>query len=360
MLYYLSHWDPFCTLPLFKYITFRAMGAFLTAFMVTFLCGPSVIRCLKHYQKEGQPIRQDGPATHLLTKQGTPTMGGVLILLGLMVSILLWAHLDNAYVLWIVWTTLGLGALGAADDFVKLSKKNPNGLSAKWKFLIQWSITLTSAFWIWFLLPPTLQDALLIPFFKQWVWHLGWLFPLLAAFVIVGTSNAVNLTDGLDGLAIGPVMIASGVFAVIAYVVGHSVFAPYLQLPFVPHVGELTVLCAALVGSGLGFLWYNAPPAAVFMGDTGSLSVGGFLGGVAVATKHELVLALVGGLFVVEALSVILQVAYFKMTRKRIFLMAPIHHHFEKKGWAEATIVFRFWTIALILGVLGLATLKLR
>jgi len=348
------------SLPLFRYVTFRTMAAFLTAFLVSFLLGPRMIRWLKSLQAQGQPIRLDGPEGHLKTKQGTPTMGGGLILMGLLAGISLWANLANPYVWWILGVTFGMGVIGALDDYVKLTQRSSSGLSAKAKFLSQMGVSLSASLILMHLLPEALNDTLTFPFFKMAVWHMGILFPCFASLVIVGTSNAVNLTDGLDGLAIGPLMIAAAVFCVIAYVVGHSGFANYLQLPSVPGVGELSVVCGALIGSSLGFLWYNAPPAMVFMGDTGSLAIGGLLGALGVATKHELVLAFVGGVFVVEALSVMIQVLYFKRTRKRIFLMAPIHHHFEKKGWSEPTIVFRFWIVAIILGVLGLATLKLR
>lgn len=345
---------------LFRYLTFRTIGALFTAFLIAFLWGPSIIRWLKAQQGEGQPIRTDGPQTHILAKQGTPTMGGCLILLGVGISTFLWADLRNPYIWWVLWVTLGLGVIGAIDDYLKLSKRNSKGLAGKWKLMGQFLISLIAAIGMMRLAPPALSTQLAFPFFKHLFLDLSWLFPFFAAFVIVGTSNAVNLTDGLDGLAIGPVMIAAGVFCIIAYVVGHSVFATYLQLPFIPRSGELAILCGALIGAGLGFLWYNAPPAMVFMGDTGSLAVGGCLGAISVVTKHELVLALVGGLFVMEALSVMIQVFYYKRTKKRIFLMAPIHHHFEKKGWSEATVVFRFWIIAILLGLLGLTTLKLR
>lgn len=362
MIYALFLYDShlFFDISLFRYLTFRTIAAFLTAFFITFFIAPSVIRWLKSKQAVGQPIREDGPEGHLLTKKGTPTMGGSLILGGLLGATLLWSNLQNLYVWWILGITLGLGFVGGWDDYVKLSQRSSQGISARAKFMAQLLISFTGAMSVMYLFPDTIADTLTFPFLKNVVWHLGWFFPLFASCVIIGTSNAVNLTDGLDGLAIGPVMIATSVFCIITYVVGHSIFSHYLQLPYVPQVGELSVLCGALVGASLGFLWYNAPPAMIFMGDTGSLAIGGFLGALGVVTKHELVLAFVGGLFVVEALSVMIQVGYYKRTRKRIFLMAPIHHHFEKKGWSEATIVFRFWTIAIILGVLGLATLKLR
>ena len=346
---------------LFRYITFRTGGALLTALLISFLYGPRFIQWLKSRQGAGQPIREDGPETHLLTKKGTPTMGGGLILLALSASTLLWANLDDIYVWVVLWVTLGFGAIGAYDDYLKLTRRNTKGLSGRRKLVIQSLIAGGAAYIINLQMVPELSSTLAIPFFKSLLLDLGWFYIPFAIFVMVGASNAVNLTDGLDGLAIGPVMIASACFALIAYLVGNQVFANYLQVLYVSGVGELAVFCGALIGAGLGFLWYNAPPAMVFMGDTGSLSVGGALGAISVASKHEIVLSIVGGLFVIEAISVILQVGYFKMTGgKRIFLMAPIHHHFEKKGWAEPTVVFRFWIIAIILALLGLSTLKLR
>ena len=286
-------------------------------------------------------------------------MGGVLILLGMVGSTLLWADLRNGFVWAVLFITCGYGALGFADDWLKVSKRNTKGVSGKLKLVVQGGLGLIAAIWLTWLMPGALSDKLAFPIFKEFL-PLGIFFPLLAALVMMGSSNAVNLTDGLDGLAIVPVMIAATVFALIAYLVGNRVFADYLQLHYVPGTGELAVFCDALVGAALGFLWFNAPPAAVFMGDTGSLSLGGALGGLAVATKHEIVLAIVGGLFVVETVSVIIQVFWFKRTGRRVFLMAPLHHHFEKKGWAEPTIVIRFWIIAMILALIGLSTLKIR
>jgi len=296
----------------------------------------------------------------LLTKKGTPTMGGVLILLAVCSATLLWSDLTNPYIWAVLGVTVGFGVIGFIDDFLKVSKRNTKGLSGKLKLALQLSISGVAAFSILSHLPLALQTSLTVPFFKDLLINLGWMFVLFAIFVMVGSSNAVNLTDGLDGLAIVPVMIASGVFGIIAYLSGNTIFSNYLQLNYVPGAGELSVLLGALVGSGLGFLWFNAPPAKVFMGDTGSLALGGALGAVSVVTKHELVLAIVGGLFVLETVSVIVQVASFKLTGKRVFAMAPLHHHFEKKGWAESTIVIRFWIIASILALAGLATLKLR
>ncbi|MBI1954721.1 MAG: phospho-N-acetylmuramoyl-pentapeptide-transferase, partial [Proteobacteria bacterium] len=325
-----------------------------------FFLGKPVIEWLKKKQKEGQPIRDDGPESHLLTKKGTPTMGGSLILLALTLSTLLWADIQNLFLWVVLFVTLGFGLLGAYDDFLKLTKRSSKGLSGKLKLFFQTVITLGACISIVLINKQTHTTSLSIPFLKDVMIQWGWFFYVFSFFVVVGTSNAVNLTDGLDGLAIVPVMIAAACFLIISYVVGNSVFAHYLQLPYIANSGEIAVFCGALIGAGLGFLWYNAPPAKVFMGDTGSLAVGGALGIISVITKHELVLAIIGGLFVVEAVSVILQVGYYRFTKKRIFLMAPIHHHFEKKGWAEPTIVIRFWIIATLLALVGLTTLKLR
>ena len=345
---------------LFKYLSFRTGGAILTALLISFLMGKPFINWLKKKQTHGQPIREDGPESHLLTKKGTPTMGGVLILSALTLSTLLWVDLSNAYVWVVLGVTLGFGLIGAYDDYLKLTKRSHEGLSGKKKLLGQFSLALIATLIIVSFTNPPYDTTLAVPFFKDLLIPLGFVFFPFAMCVIVGASNAVNLTDGLDGLAIVPVMIAAGCFCLIAYLVGNAVFANYLQVHHIPNTGELSVFCGALIGAGLGFLWFNAPPAKVFMGDTGSLSAGGALGVISVITKHELVLAIIGGLFVLEAVSVILQVGYFKMTGKRIFLMAPIHHHFEKKGWAESTVVIRFWIIASILALVGLSTLKLR
>lgn len=361
MFYYLFYFvDFFSPFNLFRYLTFRTMGAILTALLIAFLCGERFIAWLKSKQKHGQPIRADGPQTHLLTKQGTPTMGGVLILFSLTLSTLLWSDLRNPYIWMTLLVTLGFGALGMVDDYLKLTKRSSKGLSGKKKLLGQAALSLLVAYAYTQVTPDNIATNLSIPFFKELTLPLGWMFYPFCFLVIVGSSNAVNLTDGLDGLAIVPVMIAATCFTIIAYLVGNTVFSNYLQIIHVPNTGELAVFCGALIGAGLGFLWYNAPPAKVFMGDTGSLASGGALGTVAMITKHELVLSIIGGLFVLEAVSVILQVGYFKMTGKRIFLMAPIHHHFEKKGWAEPTVVIRFWIIAGILAIIGLSTLKLR
>ena len=347
-------------LNLFRYITFRSGGAVATALAFSFLFGPAIIRWLKKKQREGQPIRSDGPESHLLTKKGTPTMGGVLILLALCVSTLLWADLRNGFVWVVLFVTIGFGLIGFGDDYLKLTRRNSKGLPGRVKLAGQVAIGAFAAFLIMRLSPAPLDDSLAVPFLKSVLIHLGWGFIAVAAFVMVGASNAVNLTDGLDGLAIGPIILVAGSFTLIAYLAGNAVFATYLQINYIPGAVELAVFCGALVGAGMGFLWFNAPPAMVFMGDTGSLASGGALGAVSVVAKHELVLAIIGGLFVLETVSVIVQVASFKITGKRVFRMAPLHHHFEKKGWAEPTVVIRFWIIAAILALAGLATLKLR
>ncbi|MDM7947271.1 phospho-N-acetylmuramoyl-pentapeptide-transferase [Oceanibaculum nanhaiense] len=352
--------DMFSAFNLFRYLTFRTGGAVITALAIAFLMGPAVIGWLKAKQREGQPIREDGPESHLLTKKGTPTMGGALILLALAVSTLLWADLRNLYVWTVLLVTCGFGLIGFFDDFLKLTKRNAKGLPGRLKLAGQLAVSLAAALMFAWISEDPLSTSLTVPFFKALLIDLGWFFIIFAALVMVGSSNAVNLTDGLDGLAIVPVMIAASCFALIAYLAGNAVFANYLQIQHVPGTGELAVLCGALVGAGLGFLWYNAPPAMVFMGDTGSLALGGGLGAISVATKHELVLAIIGGLFVLETVSVIVQVLSFKLTGKRVFRMAPLHHHYEKKGWAESTIVIRFWIIAVVLAIAGLSTLKLR
>jgi len=361
MLYHLLYplANDFGPFNLFRYITFRTGGAVLTALIISFVIGPGLIRWLKKKQGEGQPIRSDGPETHL-KKKGTPTMGGLMILIAVIVSTLLWVDLTNAYTWIVLLVTVGFGLVGFGDDYLKLTKRNPKGLPGKLKLVAQLAVSLVASVLIVVVTPEPLAMGLSIPFFKEVLVQMGWLFVAFSIFVMVGASNAVNLTDGLDGLAIVPVMIAAGCFALIAYLVGNSIFANYLQLHYVPRAGELTVFCGALVGASLGFLWFNAPPAMVFMGDTGSLSVGGALGAISVVTKHEIVLAIIGGLFVLETVSVIVQVASFKLTGKRVFRMAPLHHHFEKKGWAEPTVVIRFWIIATILALIGLSTLKLR
>ena len=352
--------DQFTPLNLFRYITFRSGGAVVTSLVISFIAGPAVISWLKSKQAEGQPIRTDGPEGHLVSKKGTPTMGGFLILLAITISTLLWADLANPYVWVTLAATIGFGGIGFLDDYRKLTRRSSRGVSSRVKFLAEILLSVAAALTIGALAPKDLAHALAVPFFKNALANLSWFFVPFAALVITGASNAVNLTDGLDGLAIVPAMIAAGCFALIAYLAGNAIFAQYLQIHHVPGAGELSVFCGAMVGAALGFLWFNAPPAMVFMGDTGSLAIGGALGVISVVTKHELVLAIIGGLFVLETVSVIVQVASFKLTGKRVFRMAPLHHHFEKKGWQEPTIVIRFWIIASILAIAGLSTLKLR
>jgi len=362
MLYHLLYpmADQFTILNVFQYLTFRTGGAVMTALFISFMFGPRFIAWLKSKQAEGQPIREDGPEGHILTKKGTPTMGGFLILLSVTLATLLWADLTNEYVWVVLLVTIGFGSIGFIDDFRKVTKRSSDGLSGRMKLALQFLIALGAVVWLMGIGPADLHGEVAVPFFKNLMIHLGWFYLAFGAFVIVGASNSVNLTDGLDGLAIVPVMIAASCFGLISYLVGNAVFSDYLQLHFVLGTGELAIFCGALLGAGLGFLWYNAPPAMVFMGDTGSLSLGGALGAIAVATKHEIVLGIIGGLFVLEAVSVMIQVASFKLTGKRVFRMAPIHHHFEQLGWKEQTIVIRFWIIAVVLAMIGLATLKLR
>jgi phospho-N-acetylmuramoyl-pentapeptide-transferase len=361
MLYFLySLSDQVHALNVLRYITFRSGGAVVTALLISFLTGPRIIVWLKSKQGDGQPIRTDGPEGHLVRKKGTPTMGGFLILLALTVSTVLWADLANPYVWAVLAATVGFGLIGFFDDYKKLTRRSHHGLPGRTKLLIEIVLAGAICVVLSLIMPPPLANAIALPFFKTVLLNLGWAFLPFGVLVIIGASNAVNLTDGLDGLAIGPSMIAAGCFALIAYVVGNAVFANYLQLHHVPRADELTVFCGAMVGASLGFLWFNAPPASVFMGDTGSLAIGAALGTISIITKHELVLAIIGGLFVLEAVSVIVQVASFKMTGRRVFRMAPLHHHFEQKGWEEPTIVIRFWIIASILAIAGLATLKLR
>ncbi len=344
---------------LFRYITFRTGGAVMTALIFVFLFGPRIIAALRVRQGKGQPIRDDGPQTHLL-KQGTPTMGGLMILTGLSVSTLLWANLSNPYVWVVLCVTIGFGLIGLYDDYLKVSGAGTRGLSGKVRLSSEALLAGAACMALMLLSSEALSGALALPFFKDTVLNLGWFFLPFGAFVMVGAGNAVNLTDGLDGLAIVPVMIAAASFGFIAYLAGNVRFSEYLQIHYVAGAGELAVLCGALMGAGLGFLWFNAPPASIFMGDTGSLALGGMLGAISVVTKHEIVLAIIGGLFVLEALSVIVQVISFKLTGRRIFRMAPIHHHFEQLGWSEPQIVVRFWIIAVVLALIGLSTLKLR
>jgi phospho-N-acetylmuramoyl-pentapeptide-transferase len=344
----------------FRYITFRTGGAILTAMVFVFLFGGPIIDMLRVRQGKGQPIRSDGPQSHLVTKIGTPTMGGLMILSGLLVSTLLWANPMNPYVWIVLGVTLCFGLIGFYDDYLKVTKQTHNGISGKARLGIEAVIAIVACVALMRLGRAPIASSLVFPFFKDLVINLGWFFVVLGAFVIVGAGNAVNLTDGLDGLAIVPVMIAAASFGLISYLAGNAVFADYLQIHYVAGTGELAVLCGAVIGAGLGFLWFNAPPASIFMGDTGSLALGGMLGSIAVATKHEIVLAVIGGLFVLEAVSVIVQVVSFKLTGKRVFKMAPIHHHYEQMGWTEPQIVIRFWIVAVVLALAGLATLKLR
>ncbi len=346
-------------LNVFNYITIRSGLALMTSLFVILLFGPYLIKLLSKLQVDGQPIRLDGPESHLVAKKGTPTMGGFIILLSILISILLWSNYSSL-ILWpCVFIMLSFGAIGFLDDYTKLSNKSSDGVSGKNKIILEIICSLIFVYWATTLNLEN-QEFLSLPFLKNVYINLGYFFIPFVIFVIIGSANAVNLTDGLDGLAIVPIMIVALTFALICYLVGNIVFSEYLLINYVPGAGELTILCGALIGSALGFLWYNAPPAMVFMGDTGSLSLGATLGAIAVMIKHEIVLAIVGGLFVVEALSVIIQVGYFKRTGKRFFLMAPLHHHFEKKGWPESQIVIRFWIITIVLAIIGLATLKLR
>jgi phospho-N-acetylmuramoyl-pentapeptide-transferase len=361
MLYFLSTLsDQFQVFNLFRYITVRSGGAVLTALLISFIFGPRIIAWLRSVQGEGQPIRTDGPQSHLVSKKGTPTMGGFLILLALTASTVLWADLRNPFVWILLGVTVGFGLIGFFDDYSKLSRRSHHGLPARLKLLMEIVLAAAACVALAFVMRPPLANALAVPVFKNVLFNLGWFFVLFGVLVIAGASNAVNLTDGLDGLAIGPAIIAAASFAIIAYLVGNAVYSNYLQLHHVPRVDELMVFCGAMVGASLGFLWFNAPPASVFMGDTGSLSIGAALGTISIITKHELVLAIIGGLFVLEAVSVIVQVISFKLTGRRVFRMAPLHHHFEQKGWEEPKIVIRFWIIAVILAIAGLATLKLR
>jgi phospho-N-acetylmuramoyl-pentapeptide-transferase len=353
----LAYWAGFeGVLNLFRYITFRSVGALVTALAIALIIGPRFIGFLRTKQGKGQPIREDGPASHLLTKKGTPTMGGLMILIALTASTLLWMDLSNGFVWASLFVTLGFGAIGFMDDYDKVTKRSHKGVSGKARLAMEFFIAGLAVTYI----ASRTGTTLYLPFMKEAGLALGVFYIGFAAFIITGFGNAVNLTDGLDGLASMPVVIAASAFAIIAYLVGNIRFSDYLGVHHVPGSGELAVFCAALIGACLGFLWYNAPPAAVFMGDTGSLALGGALGTVAVITNHELVLLIIGGLFVLETVSVIVQVVSFKTTGKRVFKMAPIHHHFEQLGWAESTVVIRFWIVSIVLALAGLATLKLR
>jgi phospho-N-acetylmuramoyl-pentapeptide-transferase len=361
MLYWISSFsDTISALNVFRYLTVRTGGATVTALIFVFWLGPSIIAMLRVKQGKGQPIRADGPASHLLTKKGTPTMGGLMILSGVLVGILLWGNLNNAYVWIVLSVTIGFGLVGFYDDYLKVTKQTHSGFAGRGRLLVEALIAGAACFAFANLGRQPFSTSLTFPLFKELIIDLGWFFVVFGAFIIVGAGNAVNLTDGLDGLAIGPVMIAAASFGFIAYLAGNALYADYLQIHFVSGTGELAVLCGAVIGAGLGFLWFNAPPASIFMGDTGSLALGGLIGSVAVATKHEVALAIIGGLFVLEAVSVIVQVLSFRLTGKRVFRMAPLHHHFEQLGWTEPQIVIRFWIISIVLALAGLSTLKLR
>jgi phospho-N-acetylmuramoyl-pentapeptide-transferase len=363
MLYYLSlltHTDQLAFFRLFRYLTFRSGAAVMTALVIAFFINPALIRWLKLKQGKGQPIRHDGPQRHILEKAGTPTMGGLLILIPWLGSTLLWAQLGNRYVWISLLVVVTYGLLGFLDDYYKVTKRTADGLSGRSRLAIEFGVAFLATWFVMRSQTAALSGELAIPFIKTALLPLGLFYIVVGGFVIAGAANAVNFTDGLDGLAIVPVMIAAATFTLIVYLVGNEKFSFYLQLPYIASAGELAVFLAALVGAGLGFLWYNAPPAAIFMGDTGSLPLGGALGAVAVCVKHEIVLAIVGGLFVLETVSVIVQVISFKLTGKRVFRMAPIHHHYEQLGWTEPTIVIRFWIVAVVLALAGLATLKLR
>jgi phospho-N-acetylmuramoyl-pentapeptide-transferase len=362
MLHFLIEWlgNDIAGLNAFRYTTSRTGAALLTALFLVFMFGPGLISLLKLKQGRGQPIRTDGPQRHIIEKQGTPTMGGLMILFGIVVSTLLWADLLNLYVWAVLFVMLGFGAIGFYDDFLKVTKTSSKGFPGRVRLLCELVIAAIAVYAFMRIGDPVLAGKMALPFFKDVLIPFGLGFILVGAVVIVGAGNAVNLTDGLDGLAIVPVMIAAGSYGLIVYLVGNAIFAEYLQIHFVRHSGELAVLCGAIIGAGLGFLWFNAPPAMIFMGDTGSLSLGGAIGAIAVAAKHEIVLMVIGGLFVLETVSVIVQVFTFKIWGRRVFAMAPLHHHFEQKGWKEQTIVIRFWIIAFVLALLGLATLKLR
>ena len=350
----------FSVFNLFNYISFRVGGAILTSLLFSLIFGNTIIQKLKNMQPIGQPIRSDGPLDHIVKKSGTPTMGGILILSSILFSTLIWADLNNVYV-WIVLITFtSFGAIGFIDDFLKIKSNSSSGLKIKTRITLQIIIAFFVILSIKKYLPAEISTNLMFPFFKNFVVDLGWFFIPFGILIIIGSSNAVNLTDGLDGLAIVPVMIVGLSFALISYIVGNQIFSNYLQIQYITGSGELSILCGALIGSSLGFLWFNAPPAMVFMGDTGSLSIGSILGTLAIIIKHEIVLAIIGGLFVLETVSVIIQVLSFKLTGKRVFMMAPLHHHFEKKGWPESTIVIRFWIITIVLALIGLATLRIR
>ena len=355
----LNYIEIFNFLNVFKYITFRTGLAVFTSLIIVLIIGGPIINFFSS-KKILNPIRDDGPSDHVIKKIGTPTMGGVIILIGLLVSVLLWGNLKNIYVIFCLYIVLSFGLLGALDDFKKIKHGNSSGISSRFKIVAQVILAIIGLIFLTTFVDYQELRNLYFPFFKNLIINLGWFFIPFSVFVIVGSSNAVNLTDGLDGLATVPVILVAGCFAFISYVTGNIVFSDYLQITYIEGTGEIAIFCGAVIGACLGFLWFNAPPAKIFMGDTGSLSLGGSLGAVGIITKHEIVLAITGGLFVLEAFSVMVQVISFKLTGKRIFKMAPIHHHFEKKGWPESTVVIRFWIISIILAMIGLATLKLR
>ena len=351
--------DQFSALNVFRYLTFRTGLSVMSSMIIVFIIGGPFIRFIESHKITG-PIREDGPMDHIIKKVGTPTMGGILILVGILFGTLLWADLSNVYIWVLLMVATSFGSLGAVDDYLKIKHRNSRGISSGMKIVLQIILSIIAVFLLIKYGDNENLRNLHFPFFKNLILHLGLFFIPFAIFIIVGSSNAVNLTDGLDGLATVPVMLVALSFTLICYVVGNTVFSEYLQIPYIPNVGEASIFCGSIVGSCLGFLWYNAPPAKIFMGDTGSLSLGGSLGADSIISKHEIVLAIIGGLFVLETASVIIQVISFKLTGKRVFMMAPLHHHFEKKGWAESTVVIRFWIISIILALIGLATLKLR
>jgi phospho-N-acetylmuramoyl-pentapeptide-transferase len=345
---------------LFRYISFRSGGAIFTSLIISFLIMPSCIKMLSRRQTNGQPLRDDGPVWHKETKENTPTMGGLMIIFASLISAILWADMSNYYIWILVFVTLSFGCIGLLDDWLKVRQNSSRGVRGKLKILLQVIFSLIALFFLQHKQGVDFNTSISMPFFKELIFNFGWFYFIFALVVIIGASNAVNLTDGLDGLAIVPVMIVGSSFALISYIVGNKIFAGYLLVPYIEGSGEIAVFCASLVGASLGFLWFNAPPARIFMGDTGSLALGGVSGMASVITRNEVTLAIIGGLFVLEAVSVIIQVYSFKLTGKRVFRMAPIHHHFEKKGWAEPTIVIRFWIISIILAIIGLSTLKIR
>ena len=350
----------FTVLNLFNYITIRTGAAILTSLFFSLIFGELIIKSLSNIQPSGQPIRDDGPSTHILNKVGTPTMGGVLIIMSILISLTLWGDLKNSFIWISILSCLSFGFIGFYDDYLKVKLNSSNGLKARTRIIIQLLISFLIVYLIQNNLPLNFNKSISFPFFKDLIIDFGIFYFFIGIFIIIGSANSVNLTDGLDGLAIVPVMIVAMAFAFISYVSGNLIFSNYLQINYIPGTGELSVFCGSVIGSALGFLWFNAPPAKVFMGDTGSLALGSSLGSTALMVKHEIVLAIIGGLFVLETFSVIIQVVSFKLTGKRIFMMAPLHHHFEKKGWAESTIVIRFWIITIVLALIGLATLKIR